>query len=85
MEALLNSDSDYLNLYIIPWGINLIMALLIFVLGRWIAKGVSRLAKRLMEKAVVEEILARPGCASHSPTKRTDGSSVIHSTHAGLW
>ena len=57
MEALLNSDSDYLNLYIIPWGINLIMALLIFVLGRWIAKGVSRLAKRLMEKAVVEEIL----------------------------
>ena len=57
MEALLNSDSEYLNLYIIPWGINLVMALLIFVLGRWIAKGVSRLAKRLMAKAKVEDIL----------------------------
>ena len=57
MEALLNSDSDYLNLYIIPWGINLIMALLIFVFGRWIAKGVSRLVKRLMGKAGVDEIL----------------------------
>ena len=57
MEALLNSDSDYLNLYIIPWGINLIMALLIFVLGRWVARGVSSLSKRVMGKAGVEEIL----------------------------
>jgi small conductance mechanosensitive channel len=57
MEALLNSETDYLNLYIIPWGINLIMALLIFVFGRWIAKGVSGLVKRVMGRAGVEEIL----------------------------
>lgn len=57
MEALLNTDTDYLNLYIIPWGINLIMALLIFVLGRWVAQAVSRVAKRVMGKAGVEEIL----------------------------
>lgn len=57
METLLNSDVDYLNLYIIPWGINLFMALLIFVLGRWVAKGVSRLVKRLMKKAGVDDIL----------------------------
>jgi small conductance mechanosensitive channel len=57
MEALLNSDVDYLNLYIIPWSINLLMALVIFVIGRWIAKGISRLVKRLMKKAGVEDIL----------------------------
>lgn len=57
MEALFNSDMDYLSLYIIPWSINLLMALVIFVIGRWIAKGISRLVKRLMKKAGVEDIL----------------------------
>ena len=57
METLLNSDTDYLNLYIIPWAINLTMALVIFVLGRWVAKGISRLVKRLMNKAGVDAIL----------------------------
>jgi len=57
MNALLNSDTDYLNLYIIPWGINLLMALVIFVLGRWIAKGICSLVKRLMKKAEVDDIL----------------------------
>jgi small conductance mechanosensitive channel len=57
MEALLNSDTDYLNLYIIPWGINLVMALVIFVIGRWLAKGISRLVKRMMRKAEVDDIL----------------------------
>jgi small conductance mechanosensitive channel len=57
MEELLNADADYLNIYLIPWAINLTMALVIFVLGRWLAKGISRLVKRLMKKAGVEEIL----------------------------
>ena len=57
MEELLNVDADFLNIYLIPWAINLIMALVIFVLGRWVAKGISRLVKRLMKKAGVEEIL----------------------------
>lgn len=57
MEELLNADADYLNIYLIPWAINLTMALVIFVLGRWVAKGISRLVKRLMKKARVDEIL----------------------------
>lgn len=57
MEALMNSDSDYLTLYIIPWSINLVMALVIFVLGRWVANGVNGLVKRVMKKAGVDEIL----------------------------
>jgi small conductance mechanosensitive channel len=57
MDSLINSDTDYLNLYIVPWGINLFMALVIFVIGRWIAKGISSVFKRLMRKAEVDEIL----------------------------
>lgn len=57
MEALLNSDIDYLTLYIIPWSINLAMALVIFGLGRWLASGISQLVKRVMRKAKVDDIL----------------------------
>ena len=57
MDTLLNSDVDYLNQYIIPWGVHLFLALVIFVIGRWIAKGISSLIKRLMRKAEIDEIL----------------------------
>lgn len=57
MDTLLNSDVDYLNVYIIPWSINLVMALVIFIIGRWIAKGISNVIKRLMRKAEFDEIL----------------------------
>ncbi|MCK4586984.1 MAG: mechanosensitive ion channel [Gammaproteobacteria bacterium] len=57
MESLLNSETDYLNLYIIPWGLNLIMALVIFIVGRWLAKSIKNVSKRLMSKAEMDEIL----------------------------
>ena len=57
MESLLNSETDYLNLYIIPWGVNLIMALVIFIVGRWLAKTIRSIVKRLMNKAEMDEIL----------------------------
>ena len=57
MESLLNSETDYLSLYIIPWGLNLIMALVIFIIGRWLAKSIRNIVKRLMNKAEMDEIL----------------------------
>lgn len=57
MESFLNSETDYLNLYIIPWGINLILALVIFIAGRWIAKVIRNLVKRMMKKANMDEML----------------------------
>lgn len=57
MDALFNTQTDYLNVYIIPWAINIVMALVIFVIGRWLAKFISRIVKRLMGKAKVDEIL----------------------------
>ncbi len=57
MDALLNTDTDYLNLYIIPWAINLTLALVIFVIGRWIARAVTRALGRLMKRAGLDESL----------------------------
>ena len=57
MESLLNSETDYLNIYIIPWGLNLVMALAIFILGRLLARSIRNLVKRLMNKAEMDEIL----------------------------
>jgi len=58
MESLINSETDYLNLYIIPWGINLAIALAIFILGRLVARVISNTIKRLMKKGDADEILA---------------------------
>ena len=57
MENILNSDIDYIGLYAVPWSINLVSALVIFVLGRWLAKLISNTIKRIMKKAATDEIL----------------------------
>lgn len=57
MDAMLNNQTEYLNVYIIPWGINLITALVIFVLGRMVAKFICRFVNRLMVRAKVDDIL----------------------------
>lgn len=57
MDALLDSQADYMNVYIIPWGINFVTALVVFVLGRWFAKVICRFLNRLMKRANVDAIL----------------------------
>jgi len=46
-----------LNDYALPWGINILMALAIFVIGRWIARIIVGLIAKLMKKANVDPIL----------------------------
>lgn len=57
MDTLLNNQAEYLNVYIIPWGINLITALVIFVLGKMVAKFICRLVNRMMVRSNFDEIL----------------------------
>ncbi len=45
------------NEYAIPWGTNLIFALLIFVIGRWAAKGIVAVVRKLLVKARLDDIL----------------------------
>ena len=39
------------------YGVNIITALVIFIVGRWVAKGVRKITSRMMKKANVEPIL----------------------------
>ncbi len=43
--------------YVLPWGINIVMALAIFLLGKFVVKMVVKFAKKIMLKAKVDNIL----------------------------
>ncbi len=43
--------------YVLPWGINIVMALAIFLIGKFVVKMLVKFAKKLMIKAKVDNIL----------------------------
>jgi small conductance mechanosensitive channel len=46
-----------LNDYIMPWGINIVMALVIFIVGRWVVNILNGVIQKLMKRANMDEIL----------------------------
>ncbi|MES9838349.1 MAG: mechanosensitive ion channel domain-containing protein [Candidatus Thiodiazotropha sp.] len=46
-----------INSYVVPWGTKIVMALLVFIIGRWLAKVLTRALKRLMERGQVDQML----------------------------
>ena len=54
MENIFSADSDLLNQYIIPWGLNIIFALITYIIGRWLVKLITKAIKRLMEKSGID-------------------------------
>jgi small conductance mechanosensitive channel len=58
LNALSNIDiQQLLETYVLPWGINIAMAAAIFIIGRFIAGILVNVAKKLMTKAKVDNIL----------------------------
>ena len=58
LNALSNIDiQQFLETYVLPWGINIAMALAIFIIGKFIAGILVNIAKKLMTKAKVDNIL----------------------------
>ncbi len=47
-----------LQTYVIPWAIRVVVALAIFVIGRWVAKWIVNATRRVMEKAGMDQMLA---------------------------
>jgi len=43
--------------YVLPWGINIVMAIAIFLVGKFVVRMLVRLAKKIMQKAGVDNIL----------------------------
>jgi len=53
-----NIDIEQLiDVYVLPWGINIVMAIAIFVIGKFIVGILVSLSKKLMTKAKVDNIL----------------------------
>jgi small conductance mechanosensitive channel len=46
-----------IDTYVIPWGLNIIFALLIFIVGKFLVNVITNLVKKLMGKAHVDAIL----------------------------
>ncbi len=50
-------DPEMVNTYLVPWSLRIIMALVVFVIGRWVAKVVVRIIERMMKKARMDDML----------------------------
>lgn len=59
MEQLTGGNSDLVNTYLIPWGTKLALALLVFIIGRIVAKMITSLVKRLLAGAGFDETLQK--------------------------
>ena len=46
-----------IDTYVIPWGLNIVFAIIIFIVGKWLVNLISRLVKKLMTKANMDNIL----------------------------
>ena len=51
------SAETILNSYLIPWGTKIILALLVFIVGRWIAKLLTKGLEKVMIKGKVDQML----------------------------
>lgn len=49
----------FINLYIIPWAIKILIALTIFCVGKFLAASITRFVIRLLEKARMESMLVK--------------------------
>ena len=43
--------------YAIPWGINLVLAIVIFIVGKWLTTIIVNSVKKLMSKSRLDEVL----------------------------
>lgn len=57
MNELMNGD--WLDLYVIPWAIKIVLALVIFFVGKWVARIATNVARRLMNRADMDQMLAK--------------------------
>ena len=53
---------NIISMYIVPWSINIGLALTLFVLGRLVAKGLVKFLERLLTKAKVDSGFSAEFC-----------------------
>jgi len=55
--------SELLSTYVIPWGINIVLALLIFLVGRFVINFIVKIVRTLLSKAKMDLILINFVCS----------------------
>jgi small conductance mechanosensitive channel len=50
-------NTSFVDTYVIPWGTKIILALLVFIIGRWIAKLLVKGLEKVMVKGKVDQML----------------------------
>lgn len=53
------ADSDWIVTYVLPWGQKIFWALVIFFIGKWIARFITKMMGRAMDRAKVDATLGR--------------------------
>ncbi len=51
--------TDWIGLYVVPWGTRVLVALAILLIGRWLARRITRMTERAMERVQVDPMLVR--------------------------
>lgn len=59
MENLFSENADLISQYVVPWFIKIVAAVLIYIIGRWVAKLIVKSVVKLMEKSNVDESLRK--------------------------
>ncbi|WP_455375474.1 mechanosensitive ion channel family protein [Kaarinaea lacus] len=54
MQEFLNANSEWVSEYAIPWGINIVTAIAIYIIGRFISKLIIKSLLKVMERANVD-------------------------------
>ncbi|MET1254763.1 mechanosensitive ion channel family protein [Aliikangiella maris] len=57
MELTQDSLQKIVETYVIPYGLNLLFALAIFIIGKWLVKTIVKVIDKLLEKAKLDSIL----------------------------
>lgn len=55
-DIAINTD-QILQSYLIPWGQNILLALAIFIVGRWLAKKITQIMAKLMKRSGMDDML----------------------------
>jgi len=57
MEKTIDKIVEAVMTYVSMYGIKIIGSIIIFIIGKWVAKSLTKLVKRLLVKAKVDNIL----------------------------
>lgn len=57
MENFISENTELINQYVIPWAINITMAIAIFIIGKMVVNVLTSILRKILQKSKMDEIL----------------------------